>query len=66
MNNGKIKTMFNVEVINGIDDAPTRNILKNILFDDRNVIDWKNTYDLMMQFIPELKLYDGYKMENMM
>lgn len=62
---GKVKTMLNVEILNKLHDGSASNVLKNILFDEENKIDWNETYNLMMVFMPELKKVDGYKLENM-
>lgn len=65
MDKQKVKTMLNREVIEGIADYTTRNILKSILFSPSTSIDWEQVYSLIMTFMPELKLYEGYKVENM-
>lgn len=65
MNPQKIKTMFNVEILNRMNDQSAVAVLKNILFSENNNINWKEAYELMMEFMPELKQYDGYKAENM-
>ena len=65
MNPQKIKTMLNVEILNRMNDQSAAAVLKNILFNENNNINWEETYWLMMEFMPELKQYDGYKAENM-
>ena len=65
MNPQKIKTMFNVEILNRMNDQSAAAVLKNILFSENNNINWKEDYERMMEFMPELKQYDGYKAENM-
>lgn len=65
MNVNKIKTMLNVEILNKMNDGSAANVLKNVLFDDKNKIDWNEVYNLMMVFMPELNKVDGYKLENM-
>lgn len=62
---GKIKTMLNVEILNKLNDGSAANVLKNILFNEENKIDWNEAYNLMMAFMPELNKVDGYKLENM-
>ena len=57
--------MLNVEILNRMNDRPAATVLKNILFNEDNKINWEEAYDLMMTFMPELKLYDDYKAENM-
>ena len=62
---GKVKTMLNVEILNKLNDGSAANVLKNILFDGENKIDWNEAYNLMLVFMPELYKVDGYKLENM-
>ena len=62
---GKVKTMLNVEILNKLNDGSAANVLKNILFNGENKIDWNEAYNLMMVFMPELNKVDGYKLENM-
>lgn len=65
MNEQKIQTMLNVEILNRMNDGSASAVLKNILFNDKNNIDWNEAYELMMTFMPELKTIEGYKAENM-
>lgn len=65
MNKHKVQTMLNREVLEQINDYPTKQILKSILFSPSNDIDWEQVYSFVMVFMPELKLYEGYKPENM-
>ena len=65
MNEKKIQTMLNVEILNKMSDQGAASVLRNILFNPDNHIDWTETYQLMMCFMCELKTYDGYKEENM-
>ena len=64
MNTQKIKIMIDVEILNRMNDRSAAMVLKNILFGENN-INWEETYELMMTFMPELTQYDGYKAENM-
>lgn len=65
MNENKIKGMLNVEILNRMNDGSASAVLKNILFSDKNNIDWNEAYELMVAFMPELKTIEGYKVENM-
>lgn len=58
----KVKNLVSREVIPNIADETTKNIINNILFADENIIDWNNVYRVVMAFMPELQLYDGYKL----
>ena len=63
MNEKKIQTMLNVEILNRMNDKSAASVLKNILFNPDNHIDWNEAYQLMMAFMPELHSYKGYKRE---
>lgn len=65
MNTQKIKTMLDVEILNRMYDQSAAIVLKNILFNDNNKINWEEVYQLMINFMPELKEYYHYKEENM-
>ena len=64
MNEKKIQTMLNIEILNRMNDKSAASVLKNILFNPGNRIDWNEAYQLMMAFMPELNTIDGYKKEN--
>ena len=64
MNEKKIQTMLNVEILNRMNDQSAAMVLKNILFNPDNRIDWNEVYELMMAFMPELNTIEGYKKEN--
>lgn len=64
MNEKKIQTMLNVEILNRMNDKSAASVLKNILFNPDNNIDWREAYQLMMEFMPELNTVEGYKKEN--
>ncbi len=65
MDNNKIKTMINVEILNCMTDKSAAYVLKNILFNKNNTIDWEAAYQSAMEFMPELHTVEGYKAENM-
>lgn len=65
MNENKVKTMLSREVLNNIKDYSTVAILRTILFDDNNKIDWDEVYKVILAFMPELKQYNGYYEINM-
>ena len=65
MDENNIKGMLNVEILNRMGDGSASAVLKNVLFNDKNSIDWNEAYELMMAFMPELKTIEGYKAENM-
>lgn len=47
MDEQKVKTMLNREVLERINDYTTKNILKAILFSPSNYIDWEEVYTLL-------------------
>ena len=61
----KVKNLISREVIPNIRDETTKKIINNIIFADENNIDWNNVYKVVMAFMPELHLYEGYKLEEM-
>ena len=61
----KVKNLVSREVIPNIQDETTKNIINNIMFADENSIDWSYVYHVVMAFMPELQLYNGYKLEEM-
>ena len=65
MNKDKVKTLLNMEVLEHIQYYPVKQILKSILFSPSTTVDWEQAYTFIMTFMPELNLYDGYKIENM-
>lgn len=65
MDKHKIQTLLNREVLEQIQNDPVKQILKSILFSPSNTVDWDQAYTFVMTFMPELNLYDGYKIENM-
>lgn len=65
MNEHKIQTLLNREVLEQIQNDPVKQILKSILFSSSTTVDWEQAYAFIMTFMPELNLYDGYKIENM-
>lgn len=65
MNKQKVQTMLNVEILNRMPDKAASSVLKNIIFNPKNKINWDEAYQLMMSLMPELSCYDGYRTENM-
>ena len=65
IDDGKVKIMLNVEILNKLNDGSAAIVLKNILFNEENKIDWNEVYNFMMTFMPELNKVGGYKLENM-
>lgn len=65
MNKIKVMAMLNEEIINKMRDQSAADVLRGILFDANNRIDWNQAYLYTMAFMPELQLQDKYKVENM-
>lgn len=61
MSTSQIKTMLNREVFNQMQDNTIKLILKAILFNDNNVIDWTEAKKIIMTWMPELRQYPGYQ-----
>lgn len=65
MNENKVQIMLSREILNRMNDMGAIHVLKNVLYDTDNNINWDKAYWLMMNYMPELKTYDRYKEENM-
>nr|DAH62434.1 MAG TPA: hypothetical protein [Caudoviricetes sp.] len=61
----KIKAMMNKEIFNNMNDQGAAQALREIFFKSENDFNWEEIYNIMITFMPELGLYDGYKAENM-
>lgn len=59
-----VKIMLSREVLSQVDGS-LGNILRSIIFDDDTKINWDMAYDYIITFMPELKKYEGYSLENM-
>ena len=58
MTDQQIKEMFSTEVlrIGLLGDGAKENILRKVLFDEGNRVNWQNAYRVMLREMPELKL----------
>ena len=67
MDEQKIKNLLSREVLSRIEayDWTFAQVVRTIIFDDDTKINWNKAYEYIIKFMPELKKYDGYKVENM-
>lgn len=56
MTDHDIQKQLSREVIGQIKDDSIKSILRRILFDDKQKIDWNKVYEIMIEEMPELKL----------
>lgn len=56
MSDQEIKALINIEIINRMEDGSAAQVLKNIIYNDNNKIDWQDAYKMMLVFMPELQL----------
>jgi hypothetical protein len=56
MSDQEIRILINQEILNCMQDASASYVLKNILYDEHNTIDWQNALVMALAFMPELQL----------
>lgn len=56
MNNQEIKELLSTQVLSQINDKSIENILRGIIFDLDNTIDWKHALNLVLKYMPEIKI----------
>ena len=49
-----IKSFISKDILKSISNSTTQNILREILFNDRNSIDWKDAERIIFNEMPEL------------
>lgn len=64
MDKQKIQSMISKEILNQMLDKSAAMVLRNILFDPNNNIDWDKAYTNIMKNMPELRSKDEYRKEN--
>lgn len=56
MTDMEIKTMFSTEILK-MEDKSAEMIIRTLLFDNDNRIDWQKAHDVALTFMPELRHY---------
>lgn len=50
-----IKEIISMEILKYMNDQSAASVLREILFDDNNIIDWSKAKDSIVEHMPELK-----------
>lgn len=56
MTDMEIKRMFSTEIIH-LSDASAEMVIRTLLFENDNRIDWQKAHDIALTFMPELHHY---------
>lgn len=54
----EVKEIISVEILKKMEDQSAARILREILFDDNNKIDWNKAGESIIANMPELKMFD--------
>ena len=58
MREQEVKEIISVEILKRMQDQSSARVLREILFDDNNKIDWNKAGNSIIKNIPELKMFD--------
>lgn len=58
MREQEIKEIISVEILKKMEDQTSARILREILFDNDNKIDWNKAGESIITNMPELKMFD--------
>ena len=58
MREQEIKEIISIEILNKMKDQSATNILRDILFDRDNKINWNKASDSIITNMPELNMFD--------
>lgn len=54
----EVKEIISVEILKRMQDQSAANVLRNILFNDDNKIDWEKAGFSIIENMPELKMFE--------
>lgn len=54
----EVKEIIAREVLNKMSDHAASDVLRDVLFDDDNKIDWNKAGESIIKHMPELKMFD--------
>lgn len=54
----KTKKIIAEEILNRMNDQGAANVLRDILSDNDNKIDWNKAFESIQKHMPELKMFD--------
>ena len=58
MREQEVKEIILVEILKRMQDQSAARVLREILFDDNNKIDWNKAGNSIIKNMPELKMFD--------
>lgn len=58
MREQEVKEIISVEILKRMQDQSSARVLREILFDDNNKIDWNKAGNSIIKNMPELKMFD--------
>lgn len=58
MKEQEVKEVISVEILKRIQDKSAARVIREILFDNNNVIDWNKAGNSIIENMPELKMFD--------
>lgn len=58
MREQEVKEIISVEILKRMKDQSAARVLREILFDNNNKIDWDKAGNSIIENIPELKMFD--------
>ena len=58
MREQEVKEIISVEILKRMQDQSAARVLREILFDSNNKIDWNKASESIITNIPELKMFD--------
>lgn len=54
----EVKEIISIEILNNMNDQSAADVLREILFDSSNKIDWDKASESIITNMPELKMFD--------
>lgn len=58
MKEQEVKEVISVEILKRMQDKSAARVIREILFDDNNKIDWNKAGNSIIKNMPELKMFD--------
>ena len=54
----EVKTIIAEEILNRMNDQSAADVLRDILFNSENKINWDNAFGSVQKYMPELKMFE--------
>jgi len=54
----EVKEIIAREILNKMNDQAASDVIRDVLFDDNNKIDWNKASNSIIKHMPELKMFD--------